>query len=212
MGGGRGLLEPGLGGGAGTLGAVSSCIWTGRPSLSFLREPVGACAVFMLENGLNLLFTGVLFCFCVRVEAVAFRVFGAGWNDSSSVFTKLLGNRPMARGSLRSRPIHHEPSPALRASIKSPSMKPRSFFVSPPHEYVARHQQGNLGGSSWPPILSYVRTSICQYQANPFMARGIFSRSSLAALIPLLWSGFAFLLVNEWIRSATLPSTGVKPP
>ena len=59
---------------------------------------------------------------------------GAGWKFSSSTLTKLLGNRPMARGSRRKRPIHHWPSPALRASIRSPSMKPKSFFVSPPHE------------------------------------------------------------------------------
>ncbi len=52
----------------------------------------------------------------------------------------------MARLSLRKRPIHHDPSPALRHSIKSPSTKPRSRFVSPPQEYVALHQHGNRVG------------------------------------------------------------------
>lgn len=79
--------------------------------------------------------------------------FGAGRNDSSRTLTKLLGNRPTALGSLRSLPVHHRPSPAFRASIRSPSMNPRSFLVSPPQEYVARHQQGKLGGRSGvPPI------------------------------------------------------------
>lgn len=68
------------------------------------------------------------------------------------------------RLSLRSRPIHHIPSPAFRHSIKSPSINPRSLFdyrrgqprcllsryrslTSPPHEYVALTQQGKRGGS-----------------------------------------------------------------
>ena len=55
--GGMGLLEPPLGGGEGILGAFSSSLLNdGRPSLSLLIVPVGACAVFMLEYGLNLLF------------------------------------------------------------------------------------------------------------------------------------------------------------
>ena len=84
------------------------------------------------------------------------RLFGVGWKDSSSTLTKLLGNRPTTRGSLRNRPIHHSPSPALRASIRSPSMNPRSFLVSPPQEYVALHQQGKRGGNSCgAPILTY---------------------------------------------------------
>jgi hypothetical protein len=154
----------------------------------FLIVPVGACAVFMLEYGRNLLFgffstslSGV-FSFPLRLselprfpnssyawkgflntalflevdmlflgeccEIDGLRLFGAGWNDSSRTLTKLEGNRPTARGSLRSRPIHHCPSPAFSASIRSPSMKPKSFFVSPPQEYVALHQQGNIGRSS----------------------------------------------------------------
>ena len=45
------------------------------------------------------------------------RLLAAGWKASSRTLTKLLGNRPTALGSLRSRPIHHEPSPAFSASI-----------------------------------------------------------------------------------------------
>ncbi len=50
------------------------------------------------------------------------------------------------RLSRRNLPIHHDPSPALRHSIKSPSTNPRSRFVSPPQEYIALHQHGNLVG------------------------------------------------------------------
>lgn len=52
----------------------------------------------------------------------------------------------MARLSLRKRPIHQDPSPAFRHSMRSPSTNPRSLFDSPPQEYVARHQQGNRVG------------------------------------------------------------------
>ena len=70
-----------------------------------------------------------------------------GTKVSSSTATKFEGKRPIMRRSLRSLPIHQEPSPALRHSIRSPSMNPRSLSVSPPHEYTARHQQGNRVGS-----------------------------------------------------------------
>lgn len=40
--------------------------------------------------------------------------------------TKLEGKTPIALLSRHSLPVHHEPSPALRHSIRSPSMKPRS--------------------------------------------------------------------------------------
>lgn len=167
--------------------ALSSFESMGRPLLSFLIVPVGACAVFILEYGLNLLFfslsgvcslvlvwsrdslllspyawkgfrkTVLLSCdFCGEgtfVRTDAFRLFGAGWKDSSRTLTKLLGKSPVALGSLRSRPIHHRPSPALSASMRSPSMNPRSFLLSPPHEYVARHQQGKAGSCSGAPIL-----------------------------------------------------------
>ena len=69
-----------------------------------------------------------------------------GWKLSSSTMTKFDGNKPIMRRSRRSLPIHHDPSPALRHSMRSPSMKPRSLSVSPPHEYTARHQHGNRVG------------------------------------------------------------------
>lgn len=159
----------------------------------FLIVPVGACAVFMLEYGRNLLFSFLTFStslsgvfslprrlsmlsrfpnssyawygflnidllfasICLGrawLRGVALRLLGAGWNDSSRTCTKLEGKRPTALGSRRSLPIHHCPSPALRASIRSPSMKPKSFLVSPPHEYVALHQQGKRGRSPAAPI------------------------------------------------------------
>lgn len=52
-----------------------------------------------------------------------------GRKVSGSTWTKLLGNTPTVRRSRKSRPVHHDPSPALRHSIRSPSMKPRSRFV-----------------------------------------------------------------------------------
>jgi hypothetical protein len=70
-----------------------------------------------------------------------------GTKSSPRTATKLEGNRPIILLSLCSLPIHHEPSPALRHSIRSPSINPRSRSVSPPHEYTARHQQGNFVGS-----------------------------------------------------------------
>lgn len=68
--------------------------------------------------------------------------------------------------SLRNRPIHHDPSPAFKHSIKSPSIKPKSRFdcaivwlelqtveiamctglTSPLNEYMARHQHGKRVG------------------------------------------------------------------
>lgn len=72
----------------------------------------------------------------------------AGTKSSSRTFTKFDGNTPTMRLSRRKRPVHHDPSPALRHSIRSPSINPKSCFDSPPHEYTARHQHGNLVGSS----------------------------------------------------------------
>ena len=69
-----------------------------------------------------------------------------GWKLASNTCTKFDGKSPIARLSLRNRPIHQEPSPAFKHSMRSPSTKPRSRFDSPPHEYVARHQQGNRVG------------------------------------------------------------------
>lgn len=174
---------------------MSSGITTFPPC--FFTAPVGACAVFMLLYGRNLLFS--LFAFSMSLSGVpsfdfpskllrpsnssyawygflnrdlflaaadcfgclsgvTLRLFGAGWNDSSSTCTKLDGKRPTALGSRRKRPIHQDPSPALRASMRSPSMKPRSFLVSPPHEYVALHQHGNRGSSSDTAILARRRS------------------------------------------------------
>lgn len=53
----------------------------------------------------------------------------AGWKLSSRTWTKFEGKRPTMRLSLRNRPIHQDPSPAFRHSIRSPSMKPRSRLV-----------------------------------------------------------------------------------
>lgn len=52
---------------------------------------------------------------------------------SSSNCTKFEGKRPIALLSLCRRPIHQDPSPALRHSIRSPSTNPRSLLLSPPH-------------------------------------------------------------------------------
>jgi hypothetical protein len=71
-----------------------------------------------------------------------------GRKVSSRTMTKFEGKRPIMRLSRLSLPIHHDPSPALRHSMRSPSIKPRSLSVSPPQEYTARHQQGNRVGNS----------------------------------------------------------------
>jgi hypothetical protein len=52
----------------------------------------------------------------------------AGRKLSSSTWTKFEGNRPIIRLSRRNLPIHHDPSPAFKHSIRSPSMNPRSRF------------------------------------------------------------------------------------
>jgi hypothetical protein len=52
----------------------------------------------------------------------------AGRKLSSSTWTKFDGKRPIIRLSRRNLPIHHDPSPAFRHSIKSPSTKPKSRF------------------------------------------------------------------------------------
>ena len=60
-------------------------------------------------------------------------LFGNGLTDrvvgrklSGRTSTKLEGNTPTALLSRHSLPVHHEPSPALRHSMRSPSMNPRS--------------------------------------------------------------------------------------
>jgi hypothetical protein len=164
--------------GAGILNPLSAFL-AGLPELGPLSVPVGACAVFMLENGLKLPFglgfsgvvSGIAAAFsaldptfsydwkgflkplpCCELFAccggVLWRLLGAGWKPSSRTLTKFEGNIPIALGSRRSRPIHQRPSPAFSASIRSPSTKPRSRFVSPPQEYVALTQQGNRAGRS----------------------------------------------------------------
>ena len=67
-------------------------------------------------------------------EGIGLAALLAGMKDSSRTCTKFDGNSPMARLSRRSRPIHHEPSPAFKHSMRSPSTKPKSFFDSPPKE------------------------------------------------------------------------------
>lgn len=52
-----------------------------------------------------------------------------GWKSSPKTLTKLDGNAPTIRRSRFSLPTHQEPSPALRHSMRSPSMKPRSCVV-----------------------------------------------------------------------------------
>jgi hypothetical protein len=52
----------------------------------------------------------------------------AGRKLSSSTSTKFDGNTPIIRLSRLSRPVHHDPSPALRHSMRSPSTNPRSRF------------------------------------------------------------------------------------
>jgi hypothetical protein len=52
-----------------------------------------------------------------------------GWKSSLRSSTKLDGNSPTMRLSRFNLPIHHDPSPALSTSIRSPSMKPRSRLV-----------------------------------------------------------------------------------
>lgn len=81
----------------------------------------------------------MLFCFCGTATCALFwrdtvsllplRPEAHGWKSSLSSSTKLLGNSPTMRRSRFSRPIHHEPSPALSTSIRSPSMNPRSRLV-----------------------------------------------------------------------------------
>lgn len=84
----------------------------------------------------------MLFCFCGTgldctwalfwrdtVSELPLRPLFHGWKSSASSSTKLLGNSPTMRRSRFNRPIHHEPSPALSTSIRSPSMNPRSRLV-----------------------------------------------------------------------------------
>lgn len=61
-------------------------------------------------------------------RGVVLRLF-PGHRLSSRSSTKLEGNKPTACLLRFSRPIHQAPSPALRHSIKSPSINPRSRLV-----------------------------------------------------------------------------------
>ena len=65
----------------------------------------------------------------LRVKDEALREMGIGWKLSSRTLTKLEGNSPTARLSRRSLPVHHEPSPAFKHSMRSPSMNPRSRLL-----------------------------------------------------------------------------------
>lgn len=113
--------------------------WTSLAAAAGFGEPAAAYAVNGLRNIL-FVFCGVglvapefdpdvldmLPPFCI-VNGLAFRL--PGWKLSSRTWTKFEGNSPTIRLSLLNRPIHHDPSPALRHSIRSPSMKPRSRLV-----------------------------------------------------------------------------------
>lgn len=80
----------------------------------------------------------------LEVKGLADRV--TGRKSSGNTSTKLDGKTPTVL-LRRNLPVHHEPSPAFRHSIRSPSMNPRSRFDSPPQEYTALHQHGNRVGS-----------------------------------------------------------------
>jgi hypothetical protein len=114
---------------------------------SFGGVEAGEGAFLYPENGLRKFdfCFWVWFCCSPGMGLVARLV---GRKLSSRTMTKFEGKRPIMRLSRLSLPIHHDPSPALRHSIRSPSTKPRSRSVSPPHEYTARHQQGNRVGRS----------------------------------------------------------------
>ena len=126
---------------------TSSCNGAGGFETLFGEVEIGEGAFLYPENGLRMFD----FCFCdwfcwsPGIGLVARLV---GWKLSSRTMTKFEGKRPIMRLSRLSLPIHHDPSPALRHSIRSPSTKPRSRSVSPPHEYTARHQHGNCVGRS----------------------------------------------------------------
>lgn len=60
-------------------------------------------------------------------------LFGSGLVDlliglklSGKTSTKLEGKSPIILLSRHNRPVHHDPSPAFRHSIRSPSMNPKS--------------------------------------------------------------------------------------
>ena len=106
------------------------------------------------------------FCPGIGLEALL-----TGMKLLSSTWTKLDGNNPIARLSRRKRPIHQEPSPAFRHSIKSPSTNPRSLFVSPPHEYIALHQHGNRVGKLGVAVAISVRFSHLSPRNAPLRAR-----------------------------------------
>jgi hypothetical protein len=106
----------------------------------FAASGLGLPALAYAWNG----FLNVLFCFCgvCCVLAEFWRDGngelppGIGDQPSGRSFTKLLGNNPTILLSLLSLPIHHDPSPAFRHSMRSPSMKPRSRFVCPLSVYI----------------------------------------------------------------------------
>lgn len=128
---------------------MCTCSWVsgGSLGLSFGGVEVGVGAFLYPENGLRM-FDFDLFCWVCRSSGIGLAARRVGWKLSSRTMTKFEGKRPMMRLSRLSLPIHHDPSPALRHSIRSPSTNPRSRSVSPPQEYIARHQQGNRLGKS----------------------------------------------------------------
>jgi hypothetical protein len=81
---------------------------------------------------------------------------------SSRTSTKLEGNKPIDRLSLHSLPIHHDPSPALRHSIRSPSTNPRSRL-----DYFSQHIE-NFGV---PNAITYFTTKTV-HRADPTRESG----------------------------------------
>jgi len=81
---------------------------------------------------------------------------------SSRTSTKLEGNNPIDRLSLHSLPIHHDPSPALRHSIRSPSTNPRSRL-----DYFNQHIE-NFGV---PNAITYFATKTV-HRADPTRKSG----------------------------------------
>jgi hypothetical protein len=106
-------------------------------SLFFAARFGDAALEYAWKGFLKAFFSGtcVFAEFCLLGRGLALRLaLGKGWNVSGRTSTKFEGNRPTMRLSRLKRPIHHEPSPALRHSMRSPSINPRSRFVCDCHD------------------------------------------------------------------------------
>ena len=114
-----------------------------RASSRFIRPSSGAAyAVNGFRNNFD-------FCFCgaglVARDGNGLDARFMGRKLAGSICTKFDGNTPtcLLRYNL---PVHHCPSPAFNASIKSPSINPKSLFDSPLKEYIAFVHTGNRVG------------------------------------------------------------------